>query len=222
MAVLTAEQMVQLLQHSAGQVAQTVREELRHDGFTTKTFAKPKVFDGSDTSWPTWAWKFEAACTQLGLVENMRLAATSRLGTLRGLADLDADDQRQARLLYLMLVDCCEGKVAVLLKPCEVGNGFVCWSKLKQEYEGSSAVRFQGMLRALMSPSWTEEVKKGRDFGELFLSWETQVATYEVQRGRALDLDVKVAVVMRHAPEDAKIALRQTIMRNSKQCSRRT
>eukprot|EP00971_Amphidinium_carterae_P044042 866611-Amphidinium_carterae.2 len=66
------------------------------------------------------------------------------------------------------------------------------------------------MLTGLMSPDWAGEMQKGaKDFAELFLRWESQVALYEMQRGRPLDADVKVAVVMRHAPGDVKQALRQ-------------
>eukprot|EP00971_Amphidinium_carterae_P133833 2651283-Amphidinium_carterae.1 len=52
-----------------------------------------------------------------------------------------------------------------------------------------------------MNPPWVEELQKGsaKNFTELFLKWESHVFVYELQRGRPLDANVKVAVAMRHA-----------------------
>eukprot|EP00971_Amphidinium_carterae_P246302 4892254-Amphidinium_carterae.1 len=103
---------------------------------------------------------------------------------------MDEAAKVKSKLLYSLLVDSCEGKAAVLIKPCERHNGFRCWSVLKHDCEGSSATRFQGMLTALMSPNWVEDMKKsGKDFAEVFQSWETQVSVYEMQRARPLDPD---------------------------------
>eukprot|EP00971_Amphidinium_carterae_P237160 4707058-Amphidinium_carterae.1 len=207
---LSAEQVVELMQAIVQQSAQQVAQSLRAEGFTSKAFSKPKAFSGKDEDWPQWSWKFEAACGQLGLDEAMQVAANTRFSEVDSIADMDEPIAGKARLLYSMLVDACEGKAAVIIKPCEKQNGFRAWSMLKQEYEGSTATRFQGMLTALMTPNWLEEMRKsGKDFGAVFQIWETQVAVYELQRGRPLDPDVKVAVVMRHSPEDVRVALRQ-------------
>eukprot|EP00971_Amphidinium_carterae_P340730 6479190-Amphidinium_carterae.1 len=203
--------MQQMAQTTAQAVAQHLQQTMRSEDTTVKTFSKPKVFDGTDSSWPMWSWRLEATVASLGFETALSAAGAQKPDDMMSIVDMDVDVSRQGKQLYAMLVESCEGKAAALLRTCEKGNGFQCWAKLKQEYEGSAAVRFQGMLTGLMSPSWSEELSKDRskDFSTLFLAWESQVAVYELQRGRPLDPDVKVAVVMRHAPEDIKVALRQ-------------
>eukprot|EP00971_Amphidinium_carterae_P340203 6478409-Amphidinium_carterae.1 len=73
---------------------------------------------------------------------------------------MDDSVKQQAKQLYGLFVESCDGKAAAILRTCERGNGFHAWSRLKQEYEGNAAVRFQGMLTALMSPPWVEELQK--------------------------------------------------------------
>ena len=74
------------------------------------------------------------------------------------------------------------------------------WCKLHREYEARIAGRYQGMLTALVHPeSW-----KGLDdtkFAEAYLKWQGDVIQYELQRRREIEDDVKVAVVMQHAPD---------------------
>eukprot|EP00971_Amphidinium_carterae_P151312 2999954-Amphidinium_carterae.1 len=71
-----------------------------------------------------------------------------------------------------------------------------------QNMDDNAKQHFCGLLECC------EVQKGGKDFTEVFLRWESQIAPYELQRGRPL-ADVKVAVVMCHAPGDVKTALRQ-------------
>ena len=115
-----------------------------------------------------------------------------------------------ARRLYVILVDACEGNALAIIRGCEPGNGYMAWNKLKREYEGRIAGRYQGMLTALMSPLWEAKVASGSDFSDLLLEWEQQVAIYELQRRRQHDDDVNVAVVTRYSPPYVRAALRQS------------
>eukprot|EP00971_Amphidinium_carterae_P270537 5367946-Amphidinium_carterae.1 len=102
------------------------------------------------------------------------------------------DNAKEHAKLHGLFVECCEGKSFTTLRTSERRNGIHFWVKPKHEYEGKTTVRYQGMLTGLMTPSWGEEMQNGtKDFNshfmEVYLSWESQIATYELQRGRPLD-----------------------------------
>eukprot|EP00971_Amphidinium_carterae_P111820 2214754-Amphidinium_carterae.1 len=105
-----------------------MQQTLRSNDVSVKTFSKPKTFDGTDAAWPQWSWRLEAATTHLGMEDAFHMAGTQRPDQVGRLQDMDDHVRQYAKQLYGMLVECCEGKAAAILRTCERGNGFHCWS----------------------------------------------------------------------------------------------
>ena len=80
---------------------------------------------------------------------------------------------------------------------------------LHKEFEAKSASRFQGMLSAIMHPEQWRTLKTA-DFMEHYTTWLGDVAAYETQKNKVIEGDVKVAVIMKYAPDEVKMALRQS------------
>ena len=78
------------------------------------------------------------------------------------------------------------------------------------EYEPQAATRYTSILVGLLSPdAWNQ--KQGDDFMDAFREWETAVGEYERAAGEELSTNVRIAVVLRHAPADIKNALRMSM-----------
>ena len=101
-----------------------------------------------------------------------------------------------------------DSKPALIFKTCERGNGFQVWCKLHKEYEARLAGRYQGMLTALMNPEGWKSLDDIK-FAEAYLKWQGDVMQYELHKLKPLEDQVKIAVVMRHAPDQIRSFLRQ-------------
>ena len=86
----------------------------------------------------------------------------------------------------------------------------LAWKLIKDEYEPKVAGRYATMLGGLLNPEYfEEEMKKGKDFMEVLGDWEVDVARYELQSSEKVSANTRVAVIMKYAPENVKVALRQ-------------
>ena len=110
--------------------------------------------------------------------------------------------------LFDLFVETLNGRAALMLRVCEKGNGFQVWSRLHKEYEAKSASRFQGMLSSIMHPEHWRTLKTA-EFMENYTKRLGDIAAYEAQKNKVIEDDVKVAVIMKYAPEEVKMALRQ-------------
>ena len=111
------------------------------------------------------------------------------------------------------------GKALNVIRHLEVqANGFEAWRLLHREYKPDTATRKVGLLERVMEDAPTT----GEDFGDWFLRWLALVGQTEQARGRRLDDDIKIAMVLKRAPnelrdhlviETARIADKFPIMR---------
>eukprot|EP00971_Amphidinium_carterae_P241184 4788299-Amphidinium_carterae.1 len=115
------------------------------------------------------------------------------------------DVQQRAKKLYSMLCTSVRGKALLRVRAAEKGNGLDAWVKLKREYEPQLGSRRMGMLIGILNPTWSDSKK---DFAELLAEWEEGVLRYEREITGQLAEDIKIATVVRNAPEPLRGVLR--------------
>ena len=71
----------------------------------------------------------------------------------------------------------------------------------KQEFGCKGGNRAASLLRGILNPRARLEkmCSEGRDLGDMFASWEKDVAQYRIAAGPDLQHAVQVAIVMEHA-----------------------
>ena len=143
---------------------------------------------------------------RLGAVEEMAQAITGEASELH-LADFSPEAAQRSQKLFDLFVETLNGRAALMLRVCEKGNGLQVWNRLHKEYEAKSASRFQGMLSAIVHPEHWKTLKTA-EYMEHYTKWLGDVAAYETQKNKVIEDDVKVAVIMKYAPEEVKMALR--------------
>ena len=77
-------------------------------------------------------------------------------------------------------------------------NGFEMWRLLYREYKPDTATRKVGLLERVMD----DQPAPGMDFGDWFLRWLDLVGECEKARGRMIDDDIKVAVMLKRSPKE--------------------
>ena len=77
-------------------------------------------------------------------------------------------------------------------------NGFEMWRLLYREYEPDTATRKVGLLERVMD----DQPAPGMDFGDWFLRWLDLVGECEKARGRMIDDDIKLAVMLKRSPKE--------------------
>ena len=79
-------------------------------------------------------------------------------------------------------------------------NGFEMWRLLYREYKPDTATRKVGLLERVMD----DQPAPGMDFGDWFLRWLDLVGECEKARGRMIDDDIKVAVMLKRSPMELR------------------
>ena len=79
-------------------------------------------------------------------------------------------------------------------------NGFEMWRILAREYRPDTATRKLGMLERVME----DAPRSGEDFGDWVHRWMDLVGETEKARGRPIDDDIKVAVILKRAPKELR------------------
>ena len=79
-------------------------------------------------------------------------------------------------------------------------NGFEMWRLLYMEYKPDTATRKVGLLERVMD----DQQAPGMDFGAWFLRWLDLVGECEKARGRMIDDDIKVAVMLKRSPKELR------------------
>ena len=90
-------------------------------------------------------------------------------------------------------------------------NGFEMWRFLYREYKPDTATRKVGLLERVKD----DQPAPGMDFGDCFLRWLDLVGACEKARGRMIDGDIKVAVMLRslESPQLANVEFKFPVMR---------
>ena len=86
--------------------------------------------------------------------------------------------------------------------------GFEMWRLLYREYKPDTATRKVGLLERVMD----DQRAPGMDFGDWFLRWLDLVGECEKARGRMIDDDIKVAVMLKRSLKELRDHLVLTLL----------
>ena len=179
--------------------------------FDQRSVGRPESFSGKDIDWATWSFVtrplLESIHDNVSLLMDHAESGTAADVVLKGMTE---ENKGIARKIYLLLVPGCKGKSLAVCKRVERNNGFALWRELVLEYEPIAAGRHTSMLVGLLSPdAWQK--KEGNDFMDALRDWETLVTDYERKSQEKLSSNIRIAVILRHAPADIKNALRMSL-----------
>lgn len=158
-------------------------------------------FSGKVEDWEEWRTDTYSYLSVLGY--RRLVDAAMSLDESPALEDMAEQAEAQAQFMYHMLLRLCKGKAKIVARKVEIGNGFVLWRALHEEYEPKKVGRHQSMLQGLVSPTEWEKMNKDQ-FEIAFLEWETAVDAYEKQTQKEFGDDQKCAVVCRWVPDIVK------------------
>ena len=81
-------------------------------------------------------------------------------------------------------------------------NGFEAWRKLTAWYEPPEAGRQVGLLSQILNPSYRSTTLI--DWEEDYFKWRELVEKYDSVETQALQDNVKISIVLKHAPEQIR------------------
>ena len=166
-----------------------------------KGVARPPAYDGKAAGWQEWKFRICSVCDLLGLGVLMEQAQI--YPTVISYGAMDDALQQRARFLYSMFVQILSGRALGVLRLVQQHNGFEAWRQLVLEYEPDSPIRVAAMLRALMSPHFTDS-----NFRVEWMQWEQKVSEYDKTAIRPMDDAMKVAAVIDGCPSTVRAFLR--------------
>ena len=120
-----------------------------------KGLAKLPEFDGTDSTWPDWKFRFEAVIGLMGMESALKEARTA-------VPDEDLLPDREKHMsstLWSIMAQILHGRAYSLLKTVKPHFGFTAWNRLWKEYELPDQVPKQmAMLSSLLKPKWRNDV----------------------------------------------------------------
>ena len=168
-------------------------------------------FNGEDDKWCSSCFEFENAVANIGLDDLVRHTLEVEEQQLRS-EHMDPEAQRRNKALYILLSAKLKGgKARGILKGAPKGCGFIVWKRLKKEYEGDAGIRHTAMLTGLINTDWEKQSgSSSRPFFQLLQDWENAIEDYVMQSRQPFPDNLKISVVMTHAPPDVRMALRSS------------
>ena len=109
------------------------------------------------------------------------------------------ESARRARMMYALLASFLRGRLLRVIRVHEKDrNGFAAWRDLLQEMEPRERGRGLALLVGLVSEeNWPRDQP---EYLDQVRCWDMLVRQYEDTTGKTVPDDLKVAVVLRHAP----------------------
>ena len=98
-------------------------------------------------------------------------------------------ERRLSAQLFHVLALTCRGKSLQVVRRVPEGFEFEAWKQLCKEFEPRLPSRFSGMLRAILSPTTTD------DPVQTIYQWESRVKVYEEESGDNVAENIKLAVL---------------------------
>ena len=95
------------------------------------------TFNGQDTDWAEWRFRFQVGADMLDLGDHMHLALAEERPIPMG--GLNKDSAQRAKLLYGILVQVCSGRALGVIRTVRESNGLEAWRALCAEYEPALA-----------------------------------------------------------------------------------
>ena len=114
-------------------------------------------------------------------------------------------------IVHALLLTKTEKKACIIVHLTAIGAGAEAWRLLHAEYARSSGAKLGTMVRdvACRREQWLANAAAGKDFLTSLIEWEIKIAAFEVASGDKISDAVRVATIMKHAPEPVKGTLCQ-------------
>ena len=109
-------------------------------------------------------------------------------------------------IVSALLLTKTERKACSFVHLTATGAGAEAWTLSHAECAGSSGAKLGTMVRdvACRREHWLANAAAGKDFLTSLIEWEIKIAAYEVDSGDKISDAVRVATIMKHAPEPTK------------------
>ena len=128
------------------------QDEIYHHGVDIRILEKPPHFDGDETQWKDWRFRFT---NWIGMAEAefpvlLEAAAdkATEIGVLRG------RQRQQGELLYVLLSTLLGGPCLRQLQEVQFRNGFEAWRLLSRDQEPRAAHRKVSALDRILHPAF--------------------------------------------------------------------
>jgi len=159
-----------------------------------KLLDKPGSFDGSASAWPEFKFRFSAWLNAI----DARAAVALQEAEVRDQPIVVPEQLvRLGGFLYAALVTSTSGVATQIIRSVSAFNGWEAWRLLVAEYEPKLTSRRLALLTHLLEPDFGSET----ECLQRYLAWEREAAHCESVVGAQLSEKIKIAVVMRKAPQ---------------------
>ena len=163
-----------------------------------KGLVRPPAYDGTDTKWREFKFRFETMVMLMGQKQMLELAEATTAIDFE-LQTLNPMHLPPAQLLYGLLVQCCAGKALSVVKTVRDANGMLAWRRLLDMYEPAVSSRRLAVMTAILQPAW-ESTWTPSQFVEALLRWERQIDDYNIIGHGMITDDMEIGVILRHSP----------------------
>lgn len=152
----------------------------------------------SDWKYEVWKWlavQDEACQMEMKVLETERSEPVA-------LSDMGTETKRRSHPFFGALASPLRGRLDRIARPIEDRNGDEAWHFLLEEIELLDRSRGLSLLEALTSPEgWPRHIG---DYMDQVSEYEARVSLCEQASGNRFDDDVKITMLVRHAPGEVK------------------
>ena len=173
------------------------------DLIDTKAIGKPPPFDGEETRWREWSYVFKAYLGMMDSGMTPLLAASETSTEAIQLEQMGPTTQDRSQTLQYVLILMTRNRALRIVRLAGGSrNGFEAWRKLTAWYEPHEAGRQVGLLSQILNPSYRSTTLK--DWEEDYFKWRELVEKYDSVETQALQDNIKISIVLKHAPEQIR------------------
>ena len=166
-----------------------------------RSLGRPKEWNGEPSGFDDFAFKFSNWLSGLPGDAERFLEESVTMAQPIQWATLTQREKVVARGVATALRALIGGKALTCIRHHpEKPNGFEMWRLLYRAYKPDTATRKVGLLERVMD----DQPAPGMDFGDWFLRWLDLVGECEKARGRMIDDDIKVAVMLKRPPKELR------------------
>jgi hypothetical protein len=207
MATITQEAMALMIAQSVQHACQAMMEQIHAQGglggrgpqggggggggqgrcLTSKDFANTGVFDGTETAFADWAFKFKLAMKPKNLECHRLLELHEKMKSEVQLEELEAlttGDSQKATEIYDVLGLNVSGEALTIVRGVDSLNGVEAWRRLMKRYSPNTPQRQLVRLMELLTPT---KAKNATELANTMEQWELKLRVYERENGDTLD-----------------------------------
>ena len=165
-------------------------------GVDARLLGKPSNFSGVQDAWRDWSTVFKGyAGAAIPRLQKLMDGAAKVTEPTPNTTILDDDDRTASAQLYWVKLTICKGAALNIVFLARDTEGLEAWRQLTDKFEPKMRTWFAGQLMSILSCSFQG------DTDERITAWEREIATYERDRGKTLDDEIKVGTVLLRLPE---------------------